>query len=363
MNAVKSGSQTGIVVALVVFVVLAFTGIGCGIWFYQQLSLTQQALATNQDDFKSAVISVFNENNWEVPSTEESELGVLYTRESYQAVADKVKEAAVLENEVMPTLGWEGLAGLKDSIENSPAQQEMKSQGKETFKTLSGLLAFYEERYGTLTKLTDDLHAQNMALTNMLKNTKHNLVATEKRLGEEYRDKAQRFKDQITSLRKEYEALVTQDEEAQQTARTWQQKYQQEVDNRKKLVADLEDELALWKQKYWKVVQGPAEEERLQPAGKVISVEPENKFVFIEGGKDKNIHPDELYVVFGRTPGGEDRLKGTICIAQVYDKVSRAVVREEKEYILVDDFFTPQSLWEKFYGEKEAEPEVAATAE
>ena len=42
MVALRRSTGSGIVVALIIFIVLAFVAIGASLWLYQQLSITKQ---------------------------------------------------------------------------------------------------------------------------------------------------------------------------------------------------------------------------------------------------------------------------------------------------------------------------------
>ncbi|MGD2175734.1 MAG: hypothetical protein PVJ27_10060 [Candidatus Brocadiaceae bacterium] len=350
MAAVRRTSESGIVVALVVFVILAFAGVGCGIWFYQQLSLAKQTIAATQDSFESTVHAVFRENNWELPTQEPPELGVVYAAESFERTAAKVREAAEFENVVMPTLGWESVAGMQQALQSSTAQKELEAQGEATFNQFSGLLEFYERRYDSLNSTVAELRSKNGDLTERLESTKADLVKTQEEMGEKLNQATENFKSELGTLRSDYNELLAQYEEQQKTAMEWQQKYQDELNQRRQQVSELKDQVETWETRYWNEVRGPAEEELLQPLGKVISVDTENDFVYIEGGADLGFREKEVYVVFGRTPGGEDRRKGVITISEVRDSVSRASVTQEEEFIVEGDYFVSFELWDRFHG-------------
>ncbi|MFO8007989.1 MAG: hypothetical protein R6V05_09650 [Candidatus Brocadiia bacterium] len=352
MAAVRRSSQSGVVVALVVFVILAFAGVGCGIWFYQQLQIAKQAIAQSQSALDESVHAVFRDSNWELPTQSPDQLGIRYTQETFQRVAQQLRVAAAFQNEIAPTLGWTNLQNIQDEMESSPLQQELQAEGQAGFDQLSGLFDAYERRYEALSTEVSNLSSQNEDLSGRLAQAKQDLVETEKNLGEKVNQEIQDFRDQMAELRADYEDLLASYNQQQETAQEWQQKFQEQVNDRKAQVAQLQDQVGQWENRYWEAVQGPGEAEELPARGEVISVDSDNDFVFIEGGSQHGFHENEVYVVFSRTPDGQNVRKGEVVVGDVYENVSRAIIRDtvQGEYILQGDEFTSLELWDKFEG-------------
>jgi len=351
MAAIRRGSETGLMLTLaLVFLVIALVGAGCGIFFFQQYRTVRRAVAENQKDFRENVVAVFTANNWELPTAPAGEMGISYEAGSFQQVAAKLQKAAEYEREVMPMLGWQSVAGMHSALENSPRQREAQAQGEATYETISGLLTFYEDRYSALTDEVANLRAQNEDLSKRLDDTKKSLVETQETMGDRLNDAVAGFKSDLDELRADYNELLEECHAQRDAAAGWRQKYQNELDQRKQIVADLEKELQIWKDRYWEEVQGPAEGEEMQAVGQVISVRSDTDFVFIEGGEDKGFRESDVMVVFGRGPNGELYKKGVVRISQVHPITARASIVNEDEYILEGDEFVSFEVWNKFHG-------------
>ncbi len=350
MAAARRSSDSGVVVALVVFVILAFAGVGCGIWFYQQAALARQAIAANQEAVKSNIGAVFTQNNWDLPTQTTTDLGVSYNPQTFEKVAQKLKLAARYEKDVLPTLGWKSLGGIEDALAASPLQKKLEAEGEATFEQVSGLLEAYERRYESLTEQVAELTDKTEDLSANLQEAQQDLVAAQEEFGQKLNQQSEDFKNQLANLREDYEQLLADYENQQEKTVAVQQKLQNAIDQRKEQVARLERELKRWENRYWEEVRGPQREDQLEPTGKVVRVDPENDFVFVEGGQDVGFRENEVYVVFGRTPDGQERKKGVITIAEVGDTVSRATVTSEKEFIVKGDYFVSFELWDKFHG-------------
>ncbi len=260
--------------------------------------------------------------------------------------------AAAFRNQIAPTLGWSNLQNIRDEMQSSPLQQELEAEGQPGFEQLSGLFDAYERRYESLTTEAANLRSQNQDLSDRLALAKQDLVETEKNLGGRVNEEIQDFRDQMAELRADYEDLLASFNQQQETAQEWQQKFQDEVNERKGQVAQLQDQVQQWEDRYWEEVQGPGEAEKLPSRGEVISVDSEHDFVFIEGGTRHGFHENDVYVVFSRTPDGQNVRKGEVVVGDVYENVSRAIIRDtvQGEYILQGDEFTSMELWDRFEG-------------
>lgn len=351
MAAMRRGSETGLMLTLaLVFLVIALVGAGCGIFFFQQYRTVRRAVAQNQESFRESVGAVFTENNWDLPAAAADEMGITYKAESFQQVAAKLNRAAEYQNQVMPTLGWESVGGMQSALEDSPRQREVRAQDEPTYETISGLLTFYEDRYTALNDEVADLRAENEDLSDRLEQTEQSLVETQENTGERLNQAVAEFRSDLEELRADYNELLEESNAQREAAAEWREKYQNELDTRKQMVAELEKEVQTWQDRYWEEVQGPAEREEMQPAGQVISVKSDTDFVYIEGGEDKGFRESDTMVVFGRGPNGEIYKKGVVRVSQVHPITTRASIVEEDQYIIEGDEFVSSEVWSKFHG-------------
>lgn len=350
MAAMRRTSDSGLIVALVVFCVLMFAGLGCAIWFYQQFSLAKSGIETNQDVFNELVHAQFRDSGWELSTKapQPGELAIRYTRESYRQVAEKLAEAAEYEKVVRPMLGWESVEGMGTAMTESPIQKASEEEGVPAYAELRGLLNGYEGAYGELSDEVASLRGDNDDLSTRLEETKQNLVETQQRLRDDLSRETQKFKDDLAKLRADYTDLVARHDRQRSEATQWQQKHQQEVNERRREVAQLEAEVVRWRAMYEDVVAPPGERERLVADGEIIEVSTEYDFVIIEGGRDRSVNEDDRFVVYSLTPDGKGLKKGEILVGQVDQHTSLATVAEEKAYILEGDSFVSLQKWQHF---------------
>ncbi|MFW6456821.1 MAG: hypothetical protein ACOC0A_00865, partial [Planctomycetota bacterium] len=154
MSAAKRRSGNGLVIALVVFIVLALTGIGTSIWLYQQKAMMQQAIDANQADFEEQIKSVFEDENWDLDTRADASFGIRYGKDAFGNVQTKLAHAALLED-LRPVIGWDSPESITDRLNDSPAQEADQDQ----YETVRGLLGFYEQEYERLKSQIDELNS------------------------------------------------------------------------------------------------------------------------------------------------------------------------------------------------------------
>ncbi len=350
MAAVRRSSGSGVVVALVVFVILAVAGIGSAIYFYQRYAQASQALATTQTAIKDSIHEVFRDSGWTLTTQEASPLGVEYVRQSFKDVAGKLELAAEYEDLQENELGWESVAGMKDAIRTAPVQREAEETGTPPMTSLKGLLALYERLYEQATSQVESLRSQNQQLTQQRSEGQDAKAELEEQLRTKVNTVTQSYNDKLAALQKSYDELDAELDRRSQQASERQEDYQEQINQAKSKVAELQDELEQWKERYEEIVRGPEKREKLQPDGQVIRMDTEQDFVYIEGGEDKGFRENERYVVFERMPSGEDRRKGVIVLAHVGDIISRGTLVSEEQYVLEGDYFVAQAKWNEFHG-------------
>lgn len=352
MAAARRNSESGVIIALVFFVVLAFAGIGCAIWFGQQLAQTRTAVGSTQDAFAETVAAVFQENGWELSAASPDELGVRFKREAFADVAEKLQQAAAYENQVKPALGWESIEGMKNAIAVSPAQQQIAAEGDGPFSTVQRLLMHYESAYRRMGSELEQLRAQNAGLIQQKENLSKQVAQQERNLREQLNDAEQEFKESLAKMRADYQEVLASFENMRQQAADWQQEYQQALNQHNALASDLKDQIAAL-QSELREIYSPGEREQMTPEGHVLSVDSQFDSVFIEGGQDKNVRENDTFVVYGKTPDGKDRMKGLVRVSQVYDTTSRASILQEDEVIVEDDYIVTMKEWRLFHGQQQ----------
>ncbi len=350
MAAARRGSESGVVVGLVICFILMIVGISTGIWFYTRYAATRQAITEHTQAFQANIGAVFDQNDWDLPTRQPSEFGEKYDADTFRAVAAKLRSAAEYEGPVTELLGWDSVTGIRTALEQSPMQKDLVAQGEDPFDEVRGLLEFYGLRYGSLTDEARDLRDSNRALTDQIARLNETLLERERTLNQAVTDATNQFTEDLARLRAEYDALVVRYDAQQVLTAEWQDEHTVEAGLRRAETRDLSAEVEQWKERFLEATRGPEERERLEPAGKVIRVDIASDTVYIEGGQDEGIHENSTFIVFNRTPDGQDRRKGSIKIGDVYEKTSRAVVIEEDELFLEGDYFVSVDLWDYFYG-------------
>ncbi len=355
MAAVRRSSGSGVVVALVIFVVLAFVGIGSALFFYQQFRMHKEAIDTDQLVFSDIVGREFAANGWHLSEQSPTELGVKYTQESYTDVKAKLAVAAEYEKEALPFLGWESLEGMRSALAESPVQKKAEEEGEATFHMLRPLLKSYEDSYIQFLADIAGLETRNDDLAQRLDEAKKSLAETEQRLQRQLTDATEKFERDLSEQRTVNNDLQTRHDRQRQEAVDWRAKYQQEVNERKRDVVQLQDQLAALQKRYAELVRGPGEADKLVPEGKVIEVRSDYRFVLIQGGKDRGMSQSDRLVVYTLTPDGRGRKKGEILVGAVYEHTSLAtIVGEERgEYVLEGDSFVSLQRWDWLHRETE----------
>jgi len=350
MAAVRRSSDSGIVVALVIFIILTVVGLGGAIWSYQQLRVAQETIIATQNGFHDVIHTAFEQNGWELQTQTPAQLGVRYTRQSYEDVAAKLSAAAEYEKVVKPMLGWESLESAETARKGFTVQQEAAQRGDAMYATLRLLLERYDDSYRDLTRRVADLTASRQATAEQLSKTQAELTDSQKRLREENSRNLQDFQTKLGELRAANDDLEARVSKHRQEAVAWQQKHQEEVNAHRTDAARLQAEADRWHKQYEDLVAPPGEREKLVADGEVIEMRSEFDFVVIQGGADQGYKEDDVFIVYTVTPAGVNKRKGTIVVGQVKEHTSIAtVLDEEGGYVLAGDPFVSALRWNQFY--------------
>ncbi len=357
MAAVRRSSGTGVVVALVIFVLLAVVFLGCAVYFYQQNRLARQGVAANQAAFQQTVHQKFREAGWELSTQSPSELGFRYVQESYSEVTSKLDQAAQYEKAVRPLLGWQSVEGMHSDASGSPIQQEAET----TYQTVRGLLAGYEDSYVALNDTVADLTRRNTDLSQRLEATKNELVETESQLNQQLNDAAEQYRQALAQLDADYTDMTQRHGRQREDATGCREELQEVRAANRTGVTELQQTAAKWREMYEAEIAGPGPREVLTAAGQVLAVYSEHDFVMIEGGADRNVQENDAFVVYSMNPDGTARKKGVVLVGQVHDHTSLATIAREDAYIVGGDSFVSQERWDQFH--RAAEPIAQAVQE
>lgn len=363
MAAARGRSGTGTIVALVVFIVLAFGGIGMSIWLYQQNTIIQQAARANQQYYEREVASIFEEQEWPLDTAVDATYGFRYGEEAYSQTGEKLQDAVLLQ-EMRPVLGWNTPESITEKLQESPAQQDLT----ETYDSLRGLLGYYEQEYQRLRQRTQELKGNLESTEKQLADKSEAMNQMQNSLMKEKNEAIAQHKKDMEDLRNQYNEMKQMYQETQQKLQDWQKKFdqaQQEWENR---LAEAKNEAQDWKQLYQRATAEDQEVEKLVSAGRVLSVEPRHEFVVLEGGSDEDWEKNQRFVIYTESPAGVRTMKGQVVINNVYDTTSLATILSQQEQLMDGDMFVQQKTWNKFQGreqmaERPAEEKQPATEE
>ena len=349
MAAVRRSSDSGVIVALVIFLILAVVCLAGAIWSYQQFSQAQAAIADGQGKFSATVEQAFKDSGWALSTTNRA-FGVRYGQEAYEEVAQKVRLAAEYENAAKGVLGWDSVEGMQASLADAAIQKQAAAEGTAAYSTISALLSGYDDAYQNLTRRVAELSRERDALSTQLQDANAKSVAEQRRLGSNYTAKISEFQQTLDGLRAANQDLEKRVAQHRQEAVAWQQKYQDEVDARRTGETELQAQAAAWRQKYEDAVAPPGKGKRLKPDGEVLEVNSQYAFAVIEGGEDRGYSQDEKFVVFKTLPDGQNVRKGTVLIGQVKSHTSVVTVLDERGgYIVVGDSVVSLERWKQFH--------------
>jgi myosin heavy subunit len=325
-------------VALVIFIVLAVAGIGSAVWFFQQYRIVSQAVATHQESFDQTVAGIFRDRNWELSSQPGAEYGFRYGAEAYQDVAERLRLAGRYED-MRPLLGWETPQAVENALELTPAEGD--------YEAISGLLSFYEKEYQRLTERVDELQGQVKNQEQMLRQKTAQLEQVQQNLEQELANEVQKHQEAMAELRGQYEQTLQQYREARQAVQQCNEQLQQAREEWKQELAQARDTADEWKRLYQQLAS-PPQQEKLQPAGVVLDVEPSRDFVMLAGGEDAGRKRNETYVIYTTGPQGRRQRKAVVLVNSVFNKTSLATISSQTDTILEGDPFVSQKVWERF---------------
>lgn len=357
MAAVRRSSDSGLIVALVIFVILWVACLGGAIWFWQQFEKVKTGSDRVQADFGNTVADVFAEQGWELARQSPDEWGITWVGETFDDVALKLEEAAEYEDLKDTLLGWNSIGMAQQAVAESDLQAVSQGRGEGEIATLSHLLDAYESAYRSLTDDVERLEAANDSLTaerDRIRTRSQQDLADLRRentqVVADYTEKAAQLQATNTELDNRVTELTNE-------MQNWRRRHQQEADARRRDVTDLKAEVAKWREKYEEAVAGPGEREVLVADGEVLEVNGQLDFVVIEGGENTDVEENDRFVVYSVLPDGSHKKKAVILVGQVMPVTSVATIasREEDNYIVEGDNYVSQERWFQFYREQQTE--------
>ena len=345
MAAARRSSGSGIVVALVIFIVLAFIGIGAGIYLFQQYAILKQAVMANQRSFEGNVGSVFKRQLWDLTREIGAEYGFEYDEKAHQDVAGKLALAADQEA-MVPLVGWKNSGEVRSALQLSPVQTEQP----EAYSTVAGLLSFYEQEYKALTDRARNLQQQVANQQQIIDDKAAELAKVQNGLEQQINQATTDYKNALAQHRKDFNDMKQMYEQARGEVKQGREDYDKAQQRWETILAEVRKEADGWKELYQKVVGGgKIEEARLTAAGKVLEVEPIHEFAVLEGGEDTGRTTNQKFTVYSEAPGGVRTRKGEVHISKVEKTTSLATIFNQKQQILRGDMFVSNEVWEKFY--------------
>lgn len=343
MTPARGNSGKGIVIALVIFIVLALAGIGTSIWLAQQNSIIRQAARHNQQEFERTAGEVFEEQDWELDEDVQLPFGLRYGEEAYGQVGRKLEEAAKLED-MDAVLGWNTPEGVRDKIDSSPAQEDQT----EPYSTIRGLLGHYEEEYERLNKRVTELKGQRDEAEAKLEDKGEAYDEMQKKLEKEVNDAVSEHQEKIAQLREQYTEMEQKRDSTREELDESRDKYDEASKEWENKVEEIEEEAQKWEKMYQQATAEDEEIDELSAEGKLIEVERRHEFVLLEGGKDINREVDQKLVVYTQTPDEKLEKKGEVVINEVYETTSLAVILDESERFLKGDLFVTSNEWDRY---------------
>ena len=348
MAAVRRSGGGVLNVLVVVFLIMAVIGLGLAIWIYQQYKLTTAAMVATQQHFADTVQKEFTANGWTMTQDTTSELKVRFDSPAFNEVQLKLKEAAEYEALKTDLLGWESMDSVAAALADSPLQKASVDSGQPGYAQLRLLLDDYEDTYTDLIAREAQLTADNASLAAQAEEAQQNVVSTRRDLEARNNQAAQKSNQDVAKLRADFNDMSTRHDRQREDAVSWKQKHEQEVRARRTELAQLQQEVALWRQRYQDAVRPPGEGERLVADGEIIKILNEEEMVIIQGGQDVDVQENERFVVYEETPNGGGKKKGLLLVGQVNGTTSVASIAEEDDYILEGDYFISLATWTEF---------------
>jgi hypothetical protein len=357
MAAARRSSDSGLIVALVIFVILWVACLGGAIWFWQQFEKVKTGSDRVQADFDGKVADFFAAQGWELDDQSPDEWGIRYVGESFDDVVLRLEDAAEHEELMDSVLGWQSVETARQALAEDDLQAVAAESGDGEFRTIMDLLEGYGSEYKSLTDDVQRLQASNDSLVAERDSIRTrsqedlaDLQAENTKIVADYGKRAGDLEATNANLNNRVTELTAE-------VQNWRRRHQQEVDARRRDATDLKAEVDKWREMYEEAVAGPGEREVLVADGEVLEVNGQFDFVVIEGGENEEVKANDVFVVYSVLPDGSHRKKGVLLVGEVMPVTSVATIasQEEDSYIVKGDNVVSQDRWFQFYREQQAE--------
>jgi len=344
MVAARRRTGSGIVVALVVFIVLSFLAIGASLWLLQQTQLMKRAIESNQAAFADSVGKLFAaQKGWSLPSKAGAEYALRYDADAFAAAAGKLAEAVNYE-QMLALLGWESPEGVQGALEASPAQTEMP----EKYRTLQGLLTYYENRYGELKKRVADLETEVATKRGQLVEQEREFKKANEDLRQRLNAAVAQYAKDLREARTQFDNMKKMYDDSRGELKQADEKFDLAQAEAKTEMAKLRKEADGWKELYEKSKAGEPAVKKMVAAGKVLIVEVSQSLVSLEGGEDVGRERNAELVIYSETPAGARTKKAEVTVTKVMKNTAQALIVEQTELPLAGDLFVSKDLWDQF---------------
>ncbi len=337
----KSGSETGLVITLIVFILLAIAGIGFAVHFYHQMQLSNSAMAENQSDFQQYVGEAFRHAGWDLPSATMPEYGIVYSSDAYAEVAEKLTLAATYED-LQPMLPWENDGQVAEALERYTPEGE-------SFQRVEGLLGFYQSRSESLRRQVGELErnlreteARRVAERDAFRNNMDSLRSDYRELQSEHRDRLQELRRQYSQMEARWEEAIKDTwpsfEQLRREARDAAGKARQAQEAREDMEAKVEE----LQQK----LVPPERPDKFFPEGLVIAAERGHDEIMLEGGEDAGRYRGEEVIIY-YAPGEDPVYVASAVVTRVFESASMARLSESEIPVLEGQMYVRKWQWEE----------------
>ncbi len=334
----RANSGSGLVITLIVFILLAITGIGLAIHFHQQLQIAEEAVRHNQATFRDYVGEVFDDAGWNLRRATRASYGIVYEQEAYSAVAEKLRNAHEYEK-MAEHLPWKAAEHVQRALSDYMPSGE-------NFNTADGLLDYYSEQYRKLRETLENVNFENRRFVEELKEKDEALKELLAEKNQEIERFEREYAEKIQEINRQFADLEGKWKESREE--NWASFFELEdkISSLEENIAEANEakrELAAEAERYKaKLVQD--EPEVFEPEGNILAVE--NNRVMISGGEHSEHRRNQQITIFRESPTGQPVFVGDAIISRVFETTSMANVIEREMPVMEGHLFVKSTAWE-----------------
>ncbi len=333
-------SGVGLVITLIVFILIAIAGIGLSIHLYQQWMLAEEAIDANQRDFAEHIKPAFEEAGWNLPERRRDDYGIIYDRDTYAKVAEKLGVAGEFET-MQPLLPWESTAEVREALsEYMPDEDE--------FQRIEGLLEYYSRRYDALRERVAELNRQRAAFDSQMEEKDAEFERMQTDLNRQLEQLEASYGERLAEIRAQYSEMEERWDRAREETGDSFLTLRERIEALQGAIEEGEAQLAVKEERVEELKQKLAveEPEEFVPEGEVIAVERPQDIIMVAGGKEAGHQRGDWIVIYREAPDGKVVYIGTAVIAKVYEASSMANLTETEHPVLTGQLFVRKSTWD-----------------